>query len=144
MGQMDKGKTSNDLGSTSEALPELMARFVDRFYAKLRNDPKLEYVIDNAIAGDWAGHLARMRAFWTATISPDQSDPGDPVDAHLRLEGMDRTLLAKWLAVFDDTCKELPDKHLADALRVRAARIGDQIRFALSYGGAQSDPGSAR
>jgi len=142
---MDKGETSNDLvGSTSEALPERVARFVDRFYAKLRNDPELEYVIDNAIAGDWAGHLARMRAFWTTTISPGDSYSGDPVDAHLRLEGMDRTLLARWLAVFDDTCNELPDEHLADALRVRAARIGDQIRFALSYGGARSEPGSAR
>ena len=62
MGQMDKRQNASDVAvSTSEVTPEGVAKFVDRFYAKVRSDPELEYVIDNAIAGDWAGHLQECK-----------------------------------------------------------------------------------
>lgn len=140
---MDKRKVV----STGTALEyrvseEAIARLVDRFYAKVRSDPQLEYVIDNAIVGDWAGHLARMRDFWAAAMSSGAHSPGDPVDAHLRFDGMDRTLLARWIALFDETCSELFDEHLAAAFRVKAARIAEKLRSAISYEGVQSRPGS--
>lgn len=130
---MDK----NEDGSSGSALAprvseEAIARLVDRFYAKVRSDPQLEYVIDNAIVGDWAGHLARMRAFWTAAIAPEVDSPKDPVDAHLRFDGMDRALLTRWIALFDETCSELFDEPLAASFRMKADQIAEKLRFAVS------------
>lgn len=126
-----------------KASEEEISRLVDRFYAKVRSDPELEYVIDNAIDGDWARHLARMRAFWTAALASEGDSPEDPIDAHLRFDGMDRRLLTRWLALFDETCSELFDQPLATAFRLKAERIAEKLRFATSYEGVQSRPRSA-
>lgn len=114
---------------------EEISRLVDGFYAKVRRDPQLEYVIDNAIVGDWAGHLARMRAFWAAAISPEGDTPETLVGAHLRFDGMDRKLLTRWIALFDETCSELFDEPLAAAFSTKATRIAERLRGALAQEG---------
>ncbi|ODR95009.1 hypothetical protein AUC70_04445 [Methyloceanibacter stevinii] len=111
---------------------EEVARLVDGFYAKVRRDPQLEYVIDSAIVGDWAGHLARMRAFWAAAISPQGDKYETLVGAHLRFDGMDRRLLTRWIALFDETCSELFDEPLAAAFSMKATRIAERLRGALA------------
>ena len=141
---MDKnGVISSSTAIKPRVSEEEIARLVDRFYAKVRSDPQLEYVIDNAIVGDWEGHLARMRAFWAAAISLKGDSPEGPVDAHLRFDGMDRTLLTRWIALFDETCSELFDEPLAAAFSMKASRIAEKLRFAVSYEGVQSRTHSA-
>ena len=136
---MHKNEGSGSDGALEPRVSEeAIAHLVDRFYAKVRSDPQLEYVIDNAIVGDWAGHLARMRAFWVAAISPEGDSAEDPVDAHLRFDGMDRKLLTRWITLFDETCSELFDEPLAAAFRLKADRIAEKLRFAISYEGVQS------
>ena len=138
---MDKSDDSSAIERSEHRVSEqAVAHLVDRFYAKVRQDPQLEYVIDNAIVGDWAGHLARMRAFWAAAISSDSSDRRGPVYAHPQLSGMDQALIARWITLFDETCGEVFDDQLASIFREKASQIGGRLQAAFSAEGARSQP----
>jgi hemoglobin len=55
------------------------------------------------------------------------------VAVHHRVEGIEYDLFARWLALFDDTCRELFDDALAEAFRDKAARIAESLKLALFF-----------
>ena len=109
-----------------------IGRLVDTFYARVREDPALGPVFDRAIS-DWGPHLATMRKFWSSVMLTSGRYKGNPVAVHHRVEGIEYDLFARWLALFDETCRELFDDALADAFRDKAARIAESLRLALFY-----------
>jgi len=106
---------------------------VDAFYAKVRTDPALGPVFARAILGDWDLHLATMRKFWSSVMLTSGLYKGNPVAVHQQVEGMEFGLFDRWLALFDETCRELFDARLADAFGVKAARIAESLKLALYY-----------
>jgi truncated hemoglobin YjbI len=52
----------------------------------------------------------------------------DPVDAHLRFDGMGRTLLTRWIKLFGETYSELFDEHLAAAFRMEAVSFAEKLQ----------------
>lgn len=109
-----------------------IGRLVDAFYARVREDPALGPVFDRAIS-DWAPHLATMRRFWSSVMLTSGRYKGNPVAVHQRVEGIEYDLFARWLALFDETCRELFDDALADAFRDKAVRIAESLKLALFY-----------
>ncbi len=109
-----------------------IARLVDAFYAKVREDPALGPVFDRAIA-DWGPHLATMRKFWSSVMLTSGRYKGNPVAVHRRVEGIAHDLFARWLMLFDETCRELFDGEIADAFLDKATRIAESLKLALFY-----------
>ena len=110
-----------------------IARLVDTFYAKVREDPALGPVFARAIPGDWGPHLATMRKFWSSVMLTSGRYKGNPVAVHQHVEGIEYELFARWLALFDETCREMFDDALAEAFHDKATRIAESLKLALFY-----------
>jgi hemoglobin len=98
----------------------------------VREDPALGPVFDRAIS-DWGPHLATMCKFWSSVMLTSGRYKGNPVAVHHRVDGIAYELFARWLALFDETCRELFDDDIADAFRGKATRIADSLKLALFY-----------
>ena len=81
----------------------------------IRADSELGPIFERAIPGDWAPHLATMHDFWSSVMLTSGRYKGNPVAVHLRVDGIEPQLFARWLALFDETCRELFDDEVADA-----------------------------
>jgi len=120
----------SDSGRLSE---DAIRQLVDCFYIKVRADLELGPIFERAIPGDWGPHLATMHDFWSSIMLISGRYKGNPVAIHLRLEGIEPQLFGRWLELFDETCRELFDDDVADAFRVKAARIAESLKLALFY-----------
>lgn len=109
-----------------------IGHLVDTFYAKVRQDAELGPVFERAIS-NWGPHLATMRKFWSSVMLTSGRYKGNPVAVHHRVDGIEYDLFARWLALFDDTCRELFDDDIADAFRDKATRIAESLKLALFY-----------
>jgi hemoglobin len=74
-----------------------------------------------------------MRKFWSSVMLTSGSYKGNPVAVHQRVEGMAFDLFERWLALFDETCRELFDDEIAEAFREKAVRIAESLKLALFY-----------
>ena len=120
----------SEIGRLSE---DVIRHLVDSFYIKVRIDPELGPIFERAIAGDWGPHLATMHDFWSSVMLTSGRYKGNPVAVHLRLEGIEPQLFGRWLALFDETCRELLDEEVADAFRRKASRIAESLKLAVFY-----------
>jgi hemoglobin len=111
---------------------EAIGDLVDQFYAKVRADAELGPVFDRAIS-DWGPHLATMRNFWSSVMLTSGRYKGNPVAVHRRVEGIEFDLFDRWLALFEETCRELFDDEVAAVFRIKAERIAESLKLALFY-----------
>jgi len=109
-----------------------IARLVDTFYAKVRDDAALGPVFDRAVE-DWGEHLETMRKFWSSVMLTSGRYKGNPVAVHHGVAGIDLALFDRWLALFDETCREMFDEALTAAFNERARRIAESLKLALFY-----------
>jgi hemoglobin len=120
----------SEIGPLSD---DAIRHLVDSFYAKVRADSQLGPIFESAIPGDWAPHLATMHDFWSSVMLTSGRYKGNPVAVHLRVEGIEPQLFARWLVLFDETCSELFDDDVADVFRAKAERIAESLKLALFY-----------
>lgn len=106
---------------------------VDRFYAKVRRDPQLAPIFLAAIPGDWQPHLTKMYAFWSSVMLTTGRYKGNPVMKHLVLPKFQPVLFDRWLALFEETCRELFDHGICEEFRAKAGRIAESLKLALFY-----------
>ena len=106
---------------------------VDAFYAKVRLDPELAPIFARAIPGDWQPHLTKMYAFWSSVMLTTGRYKGNPVGKHLVIPGIQPYLFERWLALFDETCRELFEDGVSEELRGKAVAIAESLKFALFY-----------
>ena len=120
---------------------EGIALLVDRFYARVRRDPRLGPIFERVVRGDWDAHLSKMRDFWSSVMLTSGRYKGAPVPAHLRIKDIEPDLFDQWLRLFGETCDELFDCEVAQAFRAKAARIAESLKLALFF---RLEPASAR
>lgn len=111
---------------------EAIGRLVDAFYAKVRVDPELGPVFNAAIA-DWGPHLDTMRKFWSSVMLTSGRYKGNTVATHGRVHGIKYKMFKRWLALFDETCRELFADEIAEVFMVKARRIADSLKLALFF-----------
>lgn len=119
--------------AVEELTEESIGRLVDAFYARVRVDPALGPIFERAIPGDWGPHLATMRNFWSSVMLTSGRYKGNPVAVHQQVSGIEFELFERWLALFDETCREMFSRDLADVFGRKAARIAESLRLALFY-----------
>lgn len=121
------------VGPRAEIDEATIRALVDAFYAKVRRDPQLGPVFERAIGDGWEPHLATMYRFWSAVMLRTGAYKGNPLAVHQRVEGMAPELFARWLALFDETARDVCDEPLAEAFSAKARNIAESLRLGLFY-----------
>lgn len=117
-------------GTVSE---ESIRCLVDGFYDKVRQDPELGPIFQEALGRDWGPHLAKMYDFWSSLMLTTGRYKGNPLAVHQGLGTLQLDHFARWLELFEQTCLELFETPVAEAFLVRAHRIAGNFKLALFY-----------
>jgi hemoglobin len=109
-----------------------IARLVDTFYGRIRQDAELGPIFEDAIGDRWDAHLRTMKDFWSSVANTTGRYKGQPVPVHARLP-IAPAHFERWLALWHETTGELLAPEVAALFRDKAARIGESLKLALFY-----------
>ncbi len=108
----------------------LIDQLVERFYEKVRADALLGPVFEAKIE-DWGPHLAQMKLFWGSVALSTGLYNGRPMPKHMRLP-VDAEHFDRWLALFEDTARELLTPAGARHVIVRARQIAQSLELGVA------------
>lgn len=113
---------------------EEIVSLIDAFYTKVRKDAVLGPVFARAIAADaWPVHLAKMYDFWSGVMLRTGRYRGNPLAVHMRVEGLEESMFARWLALFRATAAEKLSPEQAEAFRLRSELIAQSLKLGLFF-----------
>lgn len=110
----------------------LIERLVHGFYVKVRADGLLGPVFAARIE-DWEPHLARICAFWSSVALLSGRYHGQPMEKHLPLS-IDAEHFDRWLALFEETAREVCPPAAAEHFIERARRIAESLELGIAGG----------
>lgn len=116
----------------SQPIPaEEISALVDRFYQRVRQDPEIGPVFNEAIQ-DWPSHLSTLKDFWSTVLLTDRRYKGDPLASHLKLR-LQPQHFRRWLALFAETAREvMPSDHAAIVI-TKSQRIAENFQSAIAF-----------
>jgi len=101
---------------------------------KVRRHEVLGPIFERAIADEaWPAHLAKMYDFWSAVMLTTGRYKGNPLATHARVEGLEPSLFATWLALFHATAEERCPPDIAAVFRLKSERIAESLKLGLFY-----------
>lgn len=109
----------------------LIRRQVHTFYGRVRQDPVLGPIFNDAIA-DWDEHLAKLCDFWSSVLLMTGRFKGSPMAAHARRPEIRDEHFALWLDLFERTAREVCPPAAADLFVERSRMIGRSLALGLS------------
>ena len=110
-----------------------IAKLVDSFYAKVREDDLLGGLFNEAVE-DWPEHLVKLQAFWSSVMLTSGRYKGSPMAAHLRHgASLKPEMFGRWLELWRETARELLAQNDADAIIAKAERIAESLSLALFF-----------
>ena len=110
---------------------DYISSFVDRFYARIRDDGLLGPIFAARIA-DWDVHLERMKRFWRSVLHNSGEFSGNPMLKHMAIPGLDASHFAHWLELFYATLRdEEPDPAATSLVAERARMIADSLLMGI-------------
>jgi hemoglobin len=111
-----------------------IALLISHFYIAVRHDAVLAPVFEAAIPDEeWPEHLETMRRFWSSVVLTSGRYSGNPVAVHRAVQGLERPLFVRWLALFEATVRELFAPEPAANLITKANRIAASLQLALFH-----------
>lgn len=103
------------------------------FYSRIRMDPLLVPIFNDAIGDRWEPHLEKISQFWLTTTRLGGHYEGRGfMPAHLKLSGIGSERMDRWLLLFRQTVDERCSPEVADALFDIAVRMGESILIGLN------------
>jgi hemoglobin len=84
---------------------DYIASFVERFYARVREDELLGPIFAERIA-DWPAHLEQMKRFWRSVLHNSGEFNGSPMRKHVAIDGLEERHFSHWLALFQETLRD--------------------------------------
>ena len=108
----------------------MIERLVRGFYAKVREDTVLGPVFESRIK-DWEPHLAQMCAFWSSVALMTGRYHGTPMAKHLPLP-VDGGHFNRWLALFEETAREICPGEAEAHFVERARRIAQSLELGIA------------
>ncbi len=110
-----------------------LRRVVDVFYTRVRADPLIGPVFNDAVH-DWPAHLTLLGDFWSSVMLTSGLYKGRPVPAHFKHAGrITPGMFERWLELWAETTDELMPPDAAAALQAKAARIAESLQLALFF-----------
>ncbi len=126
-------KTNKKNDTVNEATIKLL---VDSFYNKIRRDKDLAPIFEDSIGTTnemWKPHLERMYLFWSSIMLSSGSYHGNPMQKHKSIPSFQPELFDRWLALFEETARELHTNNVAEIYVERSKRIAKSLKLALYY-----------
>ena len=125
--------TNADRASAEGITEESLTRVVEAFYARVREDPELGPVFNDAIE-DWPGHLVTLQAFWSSVMLTSGRYKGRPLPAHIK-HGARITpdSFSRWLALWRETTDSLLAPGAARAMQEKAGRIAESLALGIRF-----------
>ena len=117
---------------------ETIHRLVHAFYGKVRADAALGPIFDRVIRAEWDTHLAKMCDFWSSVMLTTGRYHGNPMAAHLKLEGVAPAHFQRWLALFRETAAEVCDAQTAALFASRAENIARSLQMGMFWRAGQA------
>jgi hemoglobin len=108
----------------------MIERLVRGFYARVRSDPILGPMFAERIS-DWEPHLQQMFAFWSSLTLLSGRYHGQPMAKHLPLP-VDAEHFDRWLALFEQTARDLCPPAAADLFIERARRVAESLELGIA------------
>lgn len=109
---------------TEDAIREM----VHQFYANVQKDPALGPIFHHAVGQRWDAHLERLCDFWSTVLLTSKRYYGNPLRAHLMVQGIEQHHFEQWLCLFNDTVTDLFCESLAKDIMHRATRMAARIQ----------------
>jgi hemoglobin len=107
----------------------VLERLVRSFYKRARLDPEIGPRFKDV--QDWESHIAKVTAFWSSVALMSGRYQGQPMAAHLPLE-LRGLHFVRWLALFEQTAREMCSEVAADYLMEKANRIAESLKTSTS------------
>lgn len=116
------------------ALEESVLRpLLNRFYVRVRADAELGPIFDAGVA-DWDDHHRRLADFWSSVMLATGRYKGNPVALHMiHADAMTPAMFERWLTIWRQTTNEMVSAEAAAAMQVKASRIAESLRLAISH-----------
>jgi hemoglobin len=108
----------------------MIERLVHGFYAKIREDELLGPIFDARIR-DWEPHLKQMCSFWSSVALMSGRYHGNPMARHLTLP-VHSTHFDRWLALFEETAREICPPVAQAHFMERARRIAESLELGIA------------
>ncbi|MBY0273329.1 MAG: group III truncated hemoglobin [Alphaproteobacteria bacterium] len=109
-------------------------RLVDTFYSKVRADSTLNPIFSQAIGADpkaWEPHMQKMYDFWSSVMISGGRYQGNPLQKHRNLPTFDIKLFDRWLALFEETARQLHTEEIANHFVEKSKRIAESLKLGL-------------
>ena len=115
---------------------ETIKLLVDQFYGKVREDNDLRPVFEGAIGTTdavWKPHLERMYQFWSSVMLISGRYHGNPLKKHRDLPSFDISLFERWLALFEETAKEIHTDEVAAQYKDKSQQIASSLKLEIYF-----------
>jgi hemoglobin len=112
-----------------------VARLVNVFYDRVRDDDILGPIFDDIAHVDWATHLPRMYDFWESVLFARATFKGTPLLVHRALDRRTPLTTAafdRWIALFQSTVDDLLSGPMAEHAKNCAVRIAGTMEHNIS------------
>jgi hemoglobin len=129
-GDERRARISADIAERTGIDEAMIESLVNAFYARVRRDPILAPVFDARI-NDWGPHLKQMYAFWSSVALMTGRYYGTPMVKHVPLP-VDAAHFDRWLALFEQTAREVCPPVAAEHFVERARRIAASLELGIA------------
>lgn len=118
---------------------ESIRRQVHTFYGRVRQDPVLGPVFNDAVE-DWDEHLAKLCDFWSSVLLATGRFRGSPMAAHAKRPAIRDEHFARWLDLFARTAEEVGPPAAAALFVEKSRMIGQSLRLGLAVSRGEIPP----
>ena len=118
-------------GTAVGVTEEMIQSLVHAFYARVRRDPALGPIFNQAIA-DWDHHLDKLCDFWSSVTLMTGRFKGAPMATHTRLPEIRATHFARWLHLFGETAAEVCPPQAAALFVAKAEMIARSLQLGIA------------
>jgi len=125
-----RARISAEIAAQTGITEAMIARLVHAFYDKVRTDEVLGPVFAARIT-DWEPHLAQMCEFWSSVALMTGRYHGTPMIKHMPLP-VDAVHFDRWLALFEQTAREVCPPEAAAHFLDRARRIAASLELGVA------------
>lgn len=108
----------------------MIERLVHGFYDRVRIDGLLGPVFEARIE-DWDSHLQKMCVFWSSVTLLTGDYHGQPMVKHVFLP-IDARYFDRWLALFEETARDVCPEPAAEYFLERAQRIASSFELGIA------------
>ena len=119
------------LTQAQTGIDEMMIETLVRaFYDRVRRDSLLAPIFESLIS-DWEPHLDKMFAFWSSLTLQTGRYHGQPMAKHMPLP-VDARHFDRWLALFEQTARDICPPAAAERFIERARRVAESLELGVA------------